>query len=256
MEDRPTEEQAQGFLPPEPPGPEPDLGTERRPPAPPGGRAWGGGGQAAPPQPAPPGQPPYGHPPPPAQPPPGQWAPQGYAPLAPQQSYPAPASPGAAHGWSPPPPPGHHGPPAWQAPPPGQPAWGYPVAPPQPDNGSAVAGFVLSVVSAYLLLTSAGLSSIISIVCSGLGTFFSRRGKQRVDRGETPKHRGLAQAGFITGIVGLALAVIATLAWIAFFILLATDEGFRRELEDDDNQFSTVARAAVAGVAGLVRQLG
>lgn len=102
-----------------------------------------------------------------------------------------------------------------------------------PDNGVAVTGFVLSLVAAGLLLISFGLSSIVSIVCAGLGTFYSRKGKQRVERGETPKHAGLAQAGFITGIVTLVLALLATVAWVLIIVLYATNEDFRREFEDD-----------------------
>nr|MBA2751698.1 hypothetical protein [Actinomycetota bacterium] len=92
----------------------------------------------------------------------------------------------------------------WQQPPPGwqQPQagwqqqgqqWGYP-QPQVPDNGSAVAGFTLSVAAGALLLISIGFSSLVSVLCAGLGIFYSRRGRSRVDRGETPKHRGLAQA--------------------------------------------------------------
>ena len=123
----------------------------------------------------------------------------------------------------------------------GQPVWGQqqqpwawqPTAPSVPDNGSAVAGFVLSLVAAGLLLISVGLSSIVSIVCAALGIFYSRRGRQRVDRGETPKHGGLAQAGFVTGIVTLVLALLATAFWVVIIVLLATDDQFRRDFEGD-----------------------
>lgn len=98
-----------------------------------------------------------------------------------------------------------------------------------PDNGAAVAGFVLSLVAAGLLVLSAGLSSIVSVICAALGIFYSRRGRARVDAGETPKHRGLAQAGYIVGIITLVLAVLATLAWIAIF----ASDGFWDEIERD-----------------------
>lgn len=185
------------YLPPEPGGLEPDLGS--RP--------------ARTPAPAPP----------PAQ---GGWQ-------APQHAQAPPV-----HGYQPPPPPQQGGwdppPPGWY-PPPAQPQpWVYqPQAPREPDNGSAVAGFTLSVVSAVLLLLSAGFSSIVSVVCAGLGIFYSLRGRRRVDRGETPKHRGLAQAGFVTGIVSLVLSVLATAFWLLILILALTDEEFRDDLEDN-----------------------
>ena len=140
---------------------------------------------------------------------------------------PEPRGPEPELGAKPPPPPQPVG---------GQPqqAWAWqPAGPPVPDNGSAVAGFVLSLVAAGLLLISVGLSSIVSIVCAALGIFYSRRGKQRVDRGETPKHGGLAQAGFVTGIVTLVLALLATVFWVVFIVLLATNDEFRRDFEGD-----------------------
>ena len=139
-------------------------------------------------------------------------------------------------------------------------AW-QPAGPPVPDNGPAVTGFVLSLVAAGLLLISVGLSSIVSVICSGLGIFYSHKGRQRVDRGETPKHRGLAQAGFITGIVTLVLSLLATAFWILILVLYATDEEFRRDFEDEiegggGGGFETSVRAgglairAAAAIAG------
>jgi hypothetical protein len=155
------------FLPPEPPGPEPDLSESRVE-------------QQAPPPPPPP-----------------------------QQTY----------GY-PPPPPGH------QAPPPG---WGQPPQwawqPPVPDNGQAVVGFVFSVVGIGLLVISFGLSSIVSVGCAITGIVCSRNGKRKVERGETPKHKGLAQAGYIVGWVGLALSMLATAGWIVAIATGAIDEG-------------------------------
>jgi hypothetical protein len=173
------EQQEPRFHPPEPAGPEPELDPR--------------------PGPAPPGQPP----------PPQQT--YGYPPPAPGQPYYAPPQQ---------PPPGYPPPPGY-GPPPGQPypAWGYPQQPPVPDNGQAVAGFVLSLVSIGLLVVSLGLSSIVSIGCAIAGIICSRNGKKRVESGETPKHRGLAQAGHIIGWVSLALSLLATIAWIVVFAI-------------------------------------
>jgi hypothetical protein len=167
------ESESSGFLPPQPPGPEPELGARpAQPPSPP-----------APPQspqaPAP--QQTYGYPPPPP----------GYVPPPPS------------------PPPGYAPPPA--------PGWGYQQAA-VPDNGQAVAGFVFSVVSVGLLVLSAGLSTIVSLGCAITGLVCSRKGKRKVDAGETPKHRGLAQAGLIVGWVGLGLSILAIAAWTYVFV--------------------------------------
>ncbi len=181
-----------GFLPPEPGGPEPDLGTppqQRPPPQPPAAAAAVRGLSAA----------------------------AGVGPAA------------AAQGW--------------QQPPQQQWAW-QPAQPPVPDNGPAVTGFVLSMVAAGLLLVSVGLSSIVSIVCAGLGIFYSRRGRERVDRGETPKHRGLAQAGFISGIITLVLSLLATAFWVLIVVFYATDDEFRQDFDDDLEGTETSLRTA------------
>ena len=107
----------------------------------------------------------------------------------------------------------------WPAPP----AVWHPPAAPVPGNSQAVAGFVLSVVAAGLLVVSFGTSSIISLVCAVLGIVFSRKGRRNVEEGRTPKHGDLARAGLITGIVALVLTVLATAAWIAVIAAAATD---------------------------------
>ena len=175
----------------------------------------------------------------------------GYAPPAEHKAH-APPPTGAAGGYQP----------GWVAQSPGgQPQqWGYGTPPAVPDNGSAVAGFSLALTSAGLLLLSAGASSIISVVCAGLGIHFSRKGRARVDRGETPKHRGLAQAGFVIGIVSLVLALLATIFWG----LYVTDEEFRENLDDelDDGDggspdgFETSLRVASAALRTLAALIG
>jgi hypothetical protein len=196
------------FLPPEPAGPEPELSDP--PPHPP------------PPLPPPPQT--YGYPPPP----PGGPQPPGAAQPAGAGQPPGGAQPPPGYGSQPapgyPPPPGYappgYPPPAYGAPP----AWGYPPQPRVADNGQAVAGFVFSLVAVGLLVISFGLSSIVSLGCAITGVVCSRNGKRKVESGETPKHHGLAQAGFIIGWVGIALSVLATAGWILAIALGAIDE--------------------------------
>jgi len=98
-----------------------------------------------------------------------------------------------------------------------------------------VAGFVLSLVALGLLVISAGLSTIVSLGCAIAGIVCSRNGKKKVEAGETPKHRGLAQAGFIIGWVSLALSVLATIGWILVIALAATDNS------SNDDPFNSVS---------------
>jgi hypothetical protein len=119
---------------------------------------------------------------------------------------------------------------------------------PQADNGPAVAGFVVSIVSASLLVLSAGLSSVLSVAGSILGIVYSRKGKKKVEQGETAKHEGLAQAGFVVGIVSLCLAALATAFWTAVLVAALSDAEFRDDLErefDNSETIRAVVRIAV-----------
>jgi hypothetical protein len=207
-------ERSGGFLPPEPAGPEPELGdgSRREGPTP---RPQAPAGQ---PSPA------YG------------WQ---------QQPYPPPPR----QGWQGqsagrPPPPG------WQPQP-----WGYAPAAREPDNGPAVAGFVLSLVAGGLLLFSAGLSTIVSIGCAVAGLIYSRKGRQKVDAGETSKNRGLAQAGLIISIVSLVLSILATAFWVLILVLALTDDEFQRDLEKEFDDSQSI-RASVRIVGAAVRTAG
>jgi hypothetical protein len=209
------------FLPPEPPGPEPELGGRPAPPP------HQGPGQTGPPPHQGPGQP---------GPPPGQWRQQQSAPDWQQQ----PAPP--AGGWYAPSGQG------WQQPP----SWGYP-QPAAPENNHAVAGFVLSLVSLGLLVVSVGISTVISVACAIAGMVLGRKGMRRVDAGETPRHRGLGQAGFWIGVAALVLSLLATAAWLAVLIAAISDEEFRDDLERDfDNSESITAVVTMLRLALLL----
>jgi hypothetical protein len=135
-------------------------------------------------------------------------------------------------------------------PPPGQPYVWTPTAPAQPDNGPAVAGFTLTMISAGLWLLSAGISSVVSITCAIFGIVYGRRGKAKVESGETQKHKSLAQVAFVGGIVMTVLASLSTIFWILIAVFYATDEGFRHDFDDqlDDSQsVSAGLRVALAG---------
>ena len=151
----------------------------------------------------------------------------------------------------PPPSPPAYAPPAQAAQPQYQQTWGYAQQQQQPqaDNGPAVAGFVLSIVSVALLFLSAGLSSLISVGCSIFGIVYSRKGKKKVEQGETNKNAGLAQAGFIVGIVSLCLAALATLIWTAVLIAAVSDEEFRDDLEREFDNSETIRAFVRIGVA-------
>lgn len=257
-----------GFLPPEAPGPEPDLGETDQPQQPhqdttqqlpqhdttqqlPHTQAPPYA-QPPPPQGTPPPHPGWGQPqghgygPPPGWQgqPPGGWQQPGWQGQQ-QQAWPGHQQ----QGWQ------GHPQQAWPGQQPWQPQAAWATGPKEPDNSPAVAGFALSLIGGGLLFFFAGLTTIISLGLSIAGIVYSRKGRAMVDEGKTSKQRGLAQAGFIIGIVSTVLSVLATVFWILFFVLLATSEEFRRDLEDSNfgegNTISwelsiRVARAALA----------
>jgi hypothetical protein len=108
-----------------------------------------------------------------------------------------------------------------------------------------VAGFVLSICGIALLLLSVGIFFVVALPCSILGIVFSRKGKKKVEAGETSKHSGLAQAGFVTGIVGTVLGALAGAGWI---LLFALDDEFVDDLDDPNNRFDETP-AVLLGVA-------
>ncbi|MET7476812.1 hypothetical protein ABZT17_20895 [Streptomyces sp. NPDC005648] len=169
--------------------------------------------------------------------PPGAAGPGAHGPGvgAPGYGYPGYPPPGAApgpNGWAesavPPPPmaPGGPGPgPQGGGMPPG--GYGYPAYPQGygwpgmqvPQNGLGTSAMILGILSCCLFC----IYGIVSLVLGVLAVVLGVKGKRRADRGEAT-NRGQAQAGFITGIVGIVLG-IATIALIVFAIVVASNEG-------------------------------
>jgi hypothetical protein len=203
-----VEQRDEGFSPPEPAGPEPDLRGGKEPPQ-----------QQQPPPPPPGYQPPPSYQPPPA-------------------SYPPPPQPG----WQQPPP--------YQPPTPGYYGWQPPYVQ-QPGNGQAVAGFVVSMVSAALWLFSAGFGTPLTIPGAIVGMVLARQGQQKVKEGETTKHKDLATAGWWIGIAVLVLSVISTIAWVLVLVLAANSDSFNDNMKHElqDSQTSGGLRIALAVVS-------
>lgn len=216
-----ADEGSSGFLPPEPTGPEPDLG--------------GSGSHPTQPLPAPQQTQPHPQLHPQPQPQPHQaW---GYHPPPPQYGY--GYGQGPPPGYGPAQPPGY----GWQP----QPAWAPPPA--EPANNKAVAGFAISVTTAFLWLTFLGFP-VLGVGLSVAGLIFSRQGKRDVAEGRTRSNAGLAQAGWIISIIMIVLTVLSTLGWIIFVIAVATDDSFRHDLGNPHR--STAAIAVLRGLIGLL----
>ncbi len=125
-------------------------------------------------------------------------------PVPPAAPAPDAATPPPAYGSpAPPPPPPAYGAPGYGAPP--VPAgYGYTA----PQNGSGTAALILG---------------IVGLICCGLFTgipaiILGRKGMALADAGQA-NNRGVAQAGYILGIIVTVLSVIGIIAWV---FLLAT----------------------------------
>jgi hypothetical protein len=113
-----------------------------------------------------------------------------------------------------------------------------------PDNGQAVAGFVCSICAVGLLVLSFGLSTIVSLGLAITGVVLSRNGKRKVEAGDTPKHRGLAQAGLIVGWVGIGLSILAIAGWIVAIVVSASDDSFNLDPDQTREVLALVASCA------------
>lgn len=74
----------------------------------------------------------------------------------------------------------------------------------QRTPGNAVAALVLGIVGLVLC----------PIICSVLAIIFGQQAKGQIERDPNLTGAGLAQAGYIMGIVGLALVGVAVVFWI------------------------------------------
>lgn len=175
------------------------------------------------------------------------------APAYPQAPPPAyPQGPPAGQQYQYVPPPGQQPPPG--APPPGygwpqqpQPGW-YQPGPSRPTNGTAVAALVLGIAGIAVTLMFAGILFIVSIPCSIAAWVLGVKGKRIAAPDPNleptrPAGRGLAQAGLVTGIVGLVLAILGILFWVLLLSLGDLDLS-EFETEPDQDLFQSVARAA------------
>ncbi|MFC7496557.1 MULTISPECIES: DUF4190 domain-containing protein [unclassified Nocardioides] len=159
----------------------------------------------------PPTHQPYGQPPPnpyQSQQPPQQ---QPYPPQYPQQY---PQQYGQPYGQQ-------QGQPYGQPYPPQQPAYGYPVAAP-PTDGLAL-GSMITGIAALVMACAYGVGLLASPVALVLG----RVAMKRIDRSEGRLGgRGMALAGFILGIIGTALLVLAIIGVIILIVVAASSEDY------------------------------
>lgn len=105
--------------------------------------------------------------------------------------------------------------------------------------------------SLALLVVTVGFSSIISLGCAVAAIPLGRKGKRLVEGGHTRRHRGLAQAGFVMGIVGVVLSILATVFWTLVVLSDEFQEGLEEGFESTSSGMVAV-RVAVTVARGLL----
>jgi hypothetical protein len=86
----------------------------------------------------------------------------------------------------------------------------------RPGNGPAVAALVLGIISLVIFC-----AWYLSVPCAVLAIIFGSVGRKRAARGATG--RGMATAGIVCGIIGIALALLLIAGMLAFFGLGGSD---------------------------------
>jgi len=124
-------------------------------------------------------------------------------------SAPPPGPPPSAYSYPPGPYPGSY------PPPPMMPYGNYPGVPVAPRNGLGIAALIIGVIA---LLSSPSMAG--GIVLGVAAVAFGFAGRARVKRGEA-NNGGVAMAGIVIGVI----AIIAGLAFVAFWVGLFKDVG-------------------------------
>ncbi|MEV5078595.1 DUF4190 domain-containing protein [Streptomyces sp. NPDC056159] len=97
---------------------------------------------------------------------------------------------------------------------------GWPGMPMPPDNGMGTAAMVLGILSCSMFC----FYGIFGVVLGVLAVIFGVKGRRKADRGEA-SNRGQAQAGLITGIIGIVLGLVVIALLIVGLSYAGTVEG-------------------------------
>jgi hypothetical protein len=97
-----------------------------------------------------------------------------------------------------------------QPPPPPQPGqYAYPVGPPRPNSSNAVTALILGILGLVMCGPFTAIPALI----------LGRKATREIDASQGQlEGRGMAQAGFILGIVGTAVGVVALLIVVVVFV--------------------------------------
>jgi hypothetical protein len=115
-------------------------------------------------------------------------------------------------------------------------------------NGLALTSLVLGILGAALTVLTFGLGFVFALPCSIAAWICGAQARNRINLGETAVGRGQAQAGYLLGVVGVVLGVLAAAGWITFLATGGSFDDLREDLERNANPDAREAlvRAACA----------
>jgi hypothetical protein len=123
-------------------------------------------------------------------------------------------------------------------------------APPQ-TNGLALTAVILGTIGIGLILVTAGLGFLFSLPCSVGAWICGAQARTRYDLGETSTGRGQAQAGYVLGVIGVVIGVVAAVGWIVWLASGGDLEQLQRDIERwRDEQTREAAIQAVRVLLG------
>jgi hypothetical protein len=102
-------------------------------------------------------------------------------------------------------------------------------------NGLALTSLILGIVGVSLLVLSLGILFILTLPCSIGAWICAAQARARIAVGESSTGRGQAQAGYILGVLGVVLGVMAMIGWIAAIAAGLDLNELQRELERQSN---------------------
>ncbi|MFC8426541.1 DUF4190 domain-containing protein [Streptomyces sp. NPDC057236] len=118
------------------------------------------------------------------------------------------------------------------------PGYGWPGMPVQRQNGMGVAAMVLGILACCLFC----FYGVVSVVLGILAIVFGIKGRKKAEQGLADNH-GQAQAGLITGIIGLVLG-IAVIVLIAIGVVAAINS--EEDSWEDEDYYGAHRPAATA----------
>jgi hypothetical protein len=106
---------------------------------------------------------------------------------------------------------------------------------PSQTNGLALTALILGIIGVTVLLLTLGLGFLFTLPCSIAAWICAAQARARIAVGETTAGRGHAQAGYILGVLGVVLGVMAMVGWIAAIASGLDLEELRDDIERQTN---------------------